>query len=141
MAVASDAGRIAGVPISRKWLIAYWVFTLYVALTALGAGVTDVLHAPPLFDDLLRLGYPAHFATILGVWKVLGAVALLVPRYPLLKEWAYAGMFFDYTAAIVAHASAGDGAMAYVGPILSIGALIASWYLRPPSRRLAVQTA
>jgi len=132
-----EASRIGVVPISRKWLIAYWAFTLYVALESLWAGVTDVLHAPPLFEVLLRLGYPPHFGTLLGVWKVLGAVALLAPRYPLLKEWAYAGMFFNFSAAVVAHASTGDGIVWYVGPVLSIGALVASWYLRPQSRRLA----
>jgi hypothetical protein len=134
---AGDASRIGGVPIARRWLIAYWVVTLYVALTSLGAGVIDILHAPPLFGLLLHLGYPPHFATILGVWKVLGAVALLAPRYPLLKEWAYAGMFFDLSSAVIAHASAADGVVSYIAPLISIGALIASWYLRPQSRRVA----
>jgi len=115
----------------------YWVFTLYIALESLWAGATDILHAPPLFGILLHLGYPPHFGTMLGVWKLLGAVALLLPGYPLLKEWAYAGMFFDFSAAAVAHASAGDGVIWYIGPVLSIGALVASWHLRPPSRRLA----
>ena len=123
--------------ISKRILTLYWVFTLWIALESLWAGVTDILHAPPLFGILLHLGYPPHFGTMLGVWKLLGAVALLLPRYPLLKEWAYAGMFFDFSAAVVAHASAGDGVVWYIGPVLSIGALIASWYLRPPSRRLA----
>jgi hypothetical protein len=117
--------------------IAYWGCTLFVVLTSLWAGVTDILRAPPLYEVLLRLGYPPHFATILGTWKVLGAIALVVPRYRLLKEWAYAGLFFDFTAAVVAQIVAGDGAAASIAPLVSTGALIASWYLRPPSRRLA----
>jgi hypothetical protein len=115
----------------------YWVSTMYIVLTSLWAGVTDILHAPPLFDEVLRLGYPPHFSTLLGVWKVLGAVALAVPRYPLLKEWAYAGMFIDFSGAMVAYASVGDCVASYIGPVLSMSALIASWYLRPRSRRLA----
>src|SRR5262249_9046018 len=101
------------------------------------AGVTDILHLPPLFGILLHLGYPAHFGVLLGVWKILGAIALISPRYPLLKEWAYAGMFFDFSGAIVAHLAVGDSAVWLVGPITSIVALAASWALRPKSRRLA----
>jgi hypothetical protein len=128
------AGAVAT---SRKWIVAYWVFTLFIAFNQLWAGVSDVLRAEPLFGVLLHLGYPPHLATILGVWKLLAAVALLAPGYPLLKEWAYAGLFFDFSTAVVAHATAGDGVVWFVGPVLSIGALVMSWYLRPPSRRLA----
>jgi hypothetical protein len=133
----SSGGRIGAVPASRKWMIAYWVLTAYIAFESLWAGVADILHAAPLFGILLHLGYPPHFGTMLGIWKVLGVVALLAPRYPLLKEWAYAGMFFDFSAAIVAHAAAGDGGVSYIGPVLSIPVLLGSWYLRPQSRRLA----
>jgi hypothetical protein len=120
----------------RKWLIAYWVATVFLAVNAVVAGAMDILRIQPLFGLLLHLGFPAYFATVLGIWKVLGAIALLAPGYPLLKEWAYAGMFFDFSAAVAAHAATGDGIVACVGPVVSIGALVASWYLRPQSRRL-----
>ena len=120
----------------RKWLIAYWVATVFLAVNAVVAGAMDILRIQPLFGLLLHLGFPAYFATILGIWKVLGAVALLAPRYPLLKEWAYAGMFFDFSGAVAAHSATGDGIVSCVGPVVSIGALVASWYLRPQSRRL-----
>ena len=81
------------------------------------------------------LGYPAYFATILGIWKVLGAVALLTPRYPRVKEWAYAGMFIDYTAAVVSYVAVGVGSASTLsGPVMSVAFLAASWALRPPSR-------
>jgi hypothetical protein len=96
-----------------------------------------IVHARPLFDEVLRLGYPPHFSTLLGVWKVLAAAALAVPRRPLLKEWAYAGLFVDFSGAMVAYASVGDGLTSFIGPVLAMGALILSWSLRPPSRRLA----
>jgi putative oxidoreductase len=125
---------------SHKSTFLYWAFTLCVAVTSLWAGLNNLLHATPFFEELLRLGYPPHFGTLLGAWKVLGTVALLVPRFPLIKEWAYAGFFFDFSGAIVACASSGDGAVSYVGPILAMGALTASWCLRPCSRRLADAT-
>ena len=123
-------------PPSRGAMIGYWVLTLFVAIPALMAGAMDVLHVQPLFGLLLHLGYPAYFATILGVWKVVGAIVLLAPRYPLIKEWAYAGMVIDYSSAVLSHAASGDGAGAIAGPALSLVALAASWYLRPRSRRL-----
>ena len=128
-----EAGPQNATPARRS---AYWACTLFVALTALGAGVMDVLHVQPLFGLLLHLGYPSYFATILGVWKVLGAVVLLAPRYPLVKEWAYAGMVIDYSSAILSHIACGDGAAAVAGPVFSLAVLVASWFLRPLSRRL-----
>jgi hypothetical protein len=89
---------------------------------------------------VIHLGYPSYFLVLLGSWKVLGAVALLVPLRPLLKEWAYAGAFFVYTGAIVSHLSAGYD-RGKVGVLVVITALtVASWMLRPPSRRTHTST-
>jgi len=120
---------------------AYWACTLFVAVTALGAGVMDILHVQPLYGLLLHLGYPSYFAAILGVWKVLGAIVLVAPRYPLVKEWAYAGMVIDYSSAAISHLASGDGTAAIAGPIFSMVALAASWYLRPRSRRLPLSVS
>ena len=129
--------RAERAPSSLKWLRLYWISTAYVVLTSLMGGVSAILQAPALLDEVLRLGYPAHFSTLLGVWKVLGAAALTVPRRPLVKEWAYAGFFIDFSGAIVAYAAVGDGVRSFVGPVLAMSALIVSWHLRPSSRRLA----
>ncbi len=115
----------------------YWALTLFLALTGISAGLFDVLRLPPLYGLLIHLGYPPYFGPILGVWKILGGVALLAPRRPLLKEWAYAGMFIDYSSATISHLAMADGVAAALGPLLSAAFLIGSWYLRPPSRRLA----
>jgi hypothetical protein len=141
-AMSATAGRgarraIEETPAANKWLSLYWIATLYLVLTSFWAGGAAIVHARPLFDEVLRLGYPPHFSTVLGVWKVLAAAALAVPRRPLLKEWAYAGLFVDFSGAMVAYASVGDGVSAFIGPVLAIGALILSWSLRPQSRRLA----
>lgn len=133
----AGTGRIRPAVAVTQWLSLYWLATTYVVLTSILGGVAAILHSPPLFEEMLRLGYPPHFSTLLGVWKVLGAAALSVPRRPLLKEWAYAGFFVDFTGAMVAYASAGAGIASYIGPALAIGALMLSWYLRPSSRRLA----
>jgi uncharacterized membrane protein YphA (DoxX/SURF4 family) len=85
---------------------------------------------------MTHLGYPPYFMVILGVWKVLGGIAVLIPRTPRLKEWAYAGMFFDLTGATASHASVGDPIAKIVTPLIIVGIVIASWALRPASRRV-----
>ena len=121
---------------SRSRIIAYSVTTaLVVSELALG-GVWDILRVPQVRGLIERLGYPPYFLVILGIWKLLGAVALVIPRFPRLKEWAYAGVFFDLTGAVSSQLASGlidAGTMAY--PIVMTGVAVASWALRPPSRR------
>jgi uncharacterized membrane protein YphA (DoxX/SURF4 family) len=132
----TTASSLASTPLPRRRIILYWLATAFVGGNSVIAGAMDVLRMQPLFGLLLHLGYPAYFATILGVWKVLGGLALLAPRAPRLKEWAYAGLFIDFTAAAVSHLAMGDGAAQVAGPVMSTLFLAASWTLRPPSRRL-----
>jgi uncharacterized membrane protein YphA (DoxX/SURF4 family) len=121
--------------------VTYWTTTILVAFFMSG-GIAQVLRLPPTIDGFHRvLGYPVYFVVILGVWKILGAIAILVPRFPRLKEWAYAGIFFDLTGAAITNASVADyGAYAFhiIAPLLITGLAIASWALRPPSRTLGV---
>jgi uncharacterized membrane protein YphA (DoxX/SURF4 family) len=122
---------------SRRNVIVYWVTTALVVFELTIGGAWDILRVPHVRGLIERLGYPPYFLVILGTWKLLGAVALVIPRFPRLKEWAYAGVFFDLTGAVVSLFASGlinVGAMAY--PILMIGVAVASWALRPPSRRL-----
>ena len=122
---------------SRSRIIAYWVTTaLIVSELALG-GVWDILRVPQVRGLIERLGYPLYFLVILGLWKLLGAVALVIPRFPRLKEWAYAGVLFDLTGAVASLLASGlvdAGTLAY--PITMTGVAVTSWALRPPSRRL-----
>ena len=122
---------------SRSRLIAYWVTTALVVFELALGGVWDVLRVPQVRGLIERLGYPQYFLVILGIWKLLGAVALIVPRFPRLKEWAYAGVLFDLTGAVASQLATGwmdAGTIAY--PIAMTGIAVASWALRPPSRRL-----
>ncbi len=122
--------------------VGYWICTVLIALSFLSGGASDVLRSPQVIEGMAHLGYPAHFATFLGVWKILGAVAILVPGFPRLKEWAYAGMIFDLTGAAFAHAVVGDSDawMSNRGHILAplvLAALaVASWALRPEGRKI-----
>src|SRR4051794_31860809 len=116
--------------------IAYWVTTGLVAFVFLSSGVVNIARPGFATEAMTRLGYPGYFVPFLGVWKVLGGNAVLAPGLPRLKEWAYAGMIFDLTGAAVSHAAAGDPAGAAVFPLLFAGLVMASWALRPESRKL-----
>ena len=120
---------------SRRRIIAYWVTTVIIAAEFVVGGVMDILRLPPFFGILKHLGYPGYFSVILGVWKVLGSVAVLAPRFPRLKEWAYAGMFFNMTGAAASHLALGDPAVTLVASIIFTGLLTASRALRPLARR------
>lgn len=121
----------------RGRALAYWVTTGLVAGELALGGVWDLMRIPYVQRIVEHLGYPPYFLVILGAWKVLGAVALLVPRFPRLKEWAYAGAVFNYTGAVASHLAMGDGALMLVYPIIQLGLVGGSWALRPSSRRLA----
>lgn len=116
---------------------AYWATTGLTALAFAFGGLADVMLSADVRDGFTRLGYPMHFAIILGVWKLLGAAAIVAPGLPRLKEWAYAGMFFDLTGAAAAHIAVGDPAANVLTPLLVLVIVVASWVLRPASRTLA----
>ena len=117
--------------------IGYWVTTGLLAAAFAAGGVGDLTRGPDMVAGMAHLGYPAYLLLILGVWKVLGAVAVLAPGLPRLKEWAYAGMVFDLTGAAFSHAAAGDAAGKVITPLVLCGLVAASWALRPDSRKLA----
>ena len=118
--------------------VAYWLTTALLALDFGVGGVFQMLRGPQVMQAMTHLGYPAYFVTLLGVWKLLGALALIAPGFPRLKEWAYAGVFFDLTSAAVSIAAVGDGVGAALLPLLFAGLAFASYTLRPSSRRYAV---
>jgi uncharacterized membrane protein YphA (DoxX/SURF4 family) len=117
--------------------LAYWASTVLLAAACLLGGSIDVAHPPSAVAFLAHLGYPAYFAPMIGAWKILGGVAVLAPRFPRLKEWAYAGIFFDLTGAAISHAVTGDPALNVAVPVVLVGVAFVSWSLRPASRTLA----
>jgi uncharacterized membrane protein YphA (DoxX/SURF4 family) len=101
----------------------------------MSGGVAQLARVPGVVDGFVRiLGYPPYFVTILGFWKVLGAIAILVPRFPRLKEWAYAGIFFDLTGAAASSAAVGGRGFHIIAPLIFATLAVASWALRPSSR-------
>ena len=135
------AGRAEGdgAPRTRlQWAstIAYWVFTIVVAFEMLAGGIWDLLRIDFVRVSLVRLGYPLYLLYILGIPKIACAVALLVPRFPRLKEWAYAGAFFDYMGAAASWLMTGNRAAAWVAPLVFAALTLCSWALRPPTRKL-----
>lgn len=122
--------------------IIYWISTIWLALGMLATGTLQLVKAkaegavaPPGVDGIIHLGYPVYFLTILGIWKLLGVVALLIPKFALLKEWAYAGFFFVMSGAAFSHIASGDSTSEIVPSLLLLILTVVSWYFRPPDRK------
>jgi hypothetical protein len=123
-------------PVTKTQTITYWIVTVIIALESMVGGIGDILREPIYMNILSHLGYPAYFSVILGVGKVLATVAISIPRYPRLKEWAYAGLVFQFIGAITSQIIVGASADMLIAPIIFLCLVIASWLLRPPSRRI-----
>lgn len=121
---------------TKKSKIIYWVSTIWLALGMVSTGIVQLIRMEVEVEMMANLGYPVYFLTILGIWKILGVVAMLLPRYPLIKEWAYAGFFFIMSGAIISHGANGDGAQDFFGPTLLLILTIISWYFRPADRKI-----
>lgn len=117
-------------------LIAYWLLTIVVAFEMAAGALWDILHIEYVRVVLTHLGYPLYLLYIIGVPRIPCALALLAPRFPRLKEWAYAGAFFNYAGAAASHLLSGDRISFWLGPLIFSGFTLTSWALRPPSRRL-----
>jgi len=123
--------------------IIYWISTIWLSLGMLATGTLQLFKmkaegalAPPGVFGITHLGYPVYFLTILGVWKILGVVALLVPKFPLLKEWAYAGFFFAMSGAIFSHIAVSDPLSEIFPSLLLLILTVVSWYFRPADRKI-----
>lgn len=116
--------------------IIYWVATLWLSLGMVSTGLVQLLQMEEEIQKMGTLGYRPYFLVIIGVWKILGVVAILVPKFPLVKEWAYAGFFFLMTGAIFTHLAVGDELVEFFGPVLLLVLTIVSWYFRPADRKI-----
>ena len=114
--------------------IAYWVSTGLIAVMSLLAAFAYLSGGPQAVEGFARAGYPQQLRIILGIAKPLGAIALLVPGLPKLKEWAYAGFTFAWISAFIAHYLAKDGAKTFM-PLILLAVLAVSYLTRPPSRQ------
>jgi uncharacterized membrane protein YphA (DoxX/SURF4 family) len=121
---------------TKQRKIAYWIATGLVAAMFAFSGLSDLFPPPEMIEGIEKLGYPLYLLPLLGVAKLLAVPALLVPRFARLKEWAYAGLTFNMLGASYSHVMAGDGPQQILTPIVLLGLIMASYFLRPATRRL-----
>jgi hypothetical protein len=127
----------------KRRFVIYWISTIWLSLAMLATGVLQLMRvkaegavAPPGVYGITLLGYPVYFLTILGVWKILGVVAVLIPKFPLLKEWAYAGFFFAMSGAVFSHIASGSSVSEIIPSLLLLILTVVSWYFRPADRKI-----
>ena len=121
---------------SKRNKIIYWISTLWLALGMTSTGIVQLFQMKEEVAFILKMGYPSFFLQILGFSKLLGVVAVLIPKFPLVKEWAYAGFFFTMTGALYSHIAAGNSASEMFPPLLLLVLTIVSWYFRPVDRKV-----
>ncbi|MBE2274564.1 MAG: DoxX family protein [Flavobacteriales bacterium] len=122
---------------TKRNKIIYWVATVWLAVAMIASGIQQIFTIGGFVETMERLGFPTYFSVILGVWKTAGVVAILIPKFPLLKEWAYAGFFFVMSGAIVSHLAVGDEAIELFAPTFLLTLTVVSWYFRPTDRKLS----
>jgi hypothetical protein len=123
---------------TKRDKIIYWGATVWLALGMVSTGAVQLLRVKSgsgALDSIVHLGYPVYLLTLLGVWKMLGVAAVLIPKYPLLKEWAYAGLFFAMSGAIYSHIASGDPMTEILPAVLLLVLSLVSWYFRPADRK------
>ena len=127
---------------TKRNKIIYCISTIWLSLGLLSTGIVQLLKinvgtGVGGVNNIIRLGYPVYILTILGTWKILAVLALLIPKFPLLKEWAYAGIFFTVTGALFSHIESGDDSLKEIAPaILYLVLISVSWYFRPIDRKV-----
>ena len=126
---------------SKRNRIIYWVATLFLSIGMLAGGIQQMLQIGGYNEIVTRLGYPLYMLSILGVWKILGVIAILVPKFPIVKEWAYAGFFFVMTGAAISHIAMKEPFVEVVPSLILLTAIIASWYFRPVNRKVILNNS
>lgn len=116
--------------------IIYWIATIWLASAMIASGIQQIFTIGGFVEIMARLEFPVYFSIIIGIWKLLGVAALLIPGRPFLKEWAYAGFFFVLSGAVIAHLAVGDMAIELFAPAFLLVLTIVSWYFRPVNRKM-----
>lgn len=114
----------------------YWVTTIFLAIGMLAGGVQQMLQVGGYVDIASQLGYPLYLLSILGVWKILGVIAVLIPKAPVVKEWAYAGFFFAMSGAAISHLATGQPVDKIFPSLVLLLMTLSSWYFRPADRKI-----
>lgn len=120
---------------TKRNKIIYWIATLWLALGMTSTAIVQLLGIKEGTAAIIQLGYPAYFLIILGTAKLLGVITVLIPKFPLLKEWAYAGFFFMMSGAVLSHMAMGNGFGDIAPALLLLVLTVISWYFRPAGRK------
>jgi uncharacterized membrane protein YphA (DoxX/SURF4 family) len=121
----------------KRKLLWYWIITGILSFFLFTGGLLQALQLKGVVQGFKPLGYPTYFISLIGVWKILGIIAILIPKFTLLKEWAYAGIFFTMTGAVISHIASGDIHAQIMAPAVFAVLTVLSWYLRPADRKIA----
>ncbi|SHG31272.1 DoxX-like family protein [Fodinibius roseus] len=121
---------------SKRNKIIFWIATGFLAFGMTAGGVQQLFQIGGYVEIVSQLGYPIYLLSILGFWKILGVIAVLVPKFPLVKEWAYAGFFFAMSGAATSHIVAGQPFTEAIPSLVLLTMTVASWYFRPAGRKI-----
>ena len=122
----------------KRKLIWYWIITVILSFCIFSGGLAQAMQVKGVVQGFKPLGYPVYFISLIGVWKVLGIIAILIPNFKLLKEWAYAGIFFTMSGAVISHIASNDVHPQIIAPIILAVFTVLSWYLRPADRKIII---
>jgi len=114
----------------------YWIITIILSFCIFSGGFAQAIQVKDVVQGFKPLGYPAYFISVIGVWKMLGIIAILIPNFKLVKEWAYAGIFFLMSGAVISHIASNHISVQIVAPFVLAVFTVLSWYLRPADRRI-----
>jgi hypothetical protein len=120
----------------KRKLLWYWIVTVILSFCIFSGGLAQAMQVKGVVQGFKPLGYPTYFISLIGVWKVLGIIAILIPNFKLLKEWAYAGIFFVMSGAVISHIASNDVSIQIIAPVALAIFTVLSWYLRPADRRI-----
>src|SRR3984893_10973400 len=121
---------------TKRNKIIYWISTIWLALAMLASGLQQIFQTKGFVDIIVHLGYPLYFMYILGVWKILGVIAILIPKFSQLKEGAYAGFSFAMSGAVFSHIASGDSMNEVFPSLVLLILTLVSWYFRPTDRKI-----
>lgn|SRR5690606_3948085 len=116
--------------------IFYWIVTIFLSIGMTAGGVQQMLQTGGYNEIVTSLGYPLYLLSIIGTWKILGVITILLPGFTLLKEWAYAGFFFVMSGAFLSHLIMSQPFVEALPSLILLITIVLSWYLRPPDRRI-----
>jgi len=105
-------------------------------LGMISTGIVQLMKMKQDVDRMDDLGYPVYLLTLLGIWKILGVAVVLLPKFPILKEWAYAGFFFAMSGAAFSHIASGSPLTEIIPSLLLLVLTVVSWYFRPAGRKI-----